>query len=137
MTWQQIQDGLSKIDWGLVIGVIALIFTAVSLQIQRKHYRLSVRPIALIAVADYENEVTVYLQNKGTGPLIVKKLSFTNQYGKTETAIIDFFGSDFENVILEHVCRRYGWLDNSSKRYKNSYRIKWRSDRQRVCSYSR
>ena len=99
MTWQQIQDGLSTIDWGLVTGVIALIFTAISLQVQRKHNRLSVKPIALVSVGDYENELAVHLQNKGTGPLIIKELSFVDQNGKTEKAIIDFFGSDFKNVV--------------------------------------
>ncbi len=71
MTWQQIQDGLSKIDWGLVTGVIALIFTAISLQVQRKHNKLSVKPIAIISAGDYQDELAVHVQNKGTGPLII------------------------------------------------------------------
>ena len=118
MTWQQIQDGFSKIDWGLVTGVIALIFTAISLQVQRKHNRLSVKPIALISVGNYENELAVHLQNKGTGPLIIKKLSFVDQSGKTEKAIIDFFGSDFKNVVWStFVADIDGWtiLPNETK----------------------
>jgi hypothetical protein len=99
MIWQQIQGELSKIDWGLVTGVIALIFTAISLQVQRKHNRLSVKPIAIISVGDYENELAVHIQNKGTGPLVIKKLSFSNENGKTEKAIINFFGSEFKDVI--------------------------------------
>lgn len=102
MNIQQFQDTLSKVDWGvitgIVTGVIALIFTAISLQVQRKHNRLSVKPIAIVSVGDYETELAVYLQNKGMGPLIIKNLSFTSQNGKTEKAIIDFFGTDFKNV---------------------------------------
>ena len=101
MTWQQIQDEISKIDWGIITGVIALFFTAISLQIQRKHNRLSVKPIADVMVGDYENELEVYIENKGTGPLIIKNLSFTNQDGKTEKAINNFFGSDFKNVVWD------------------------------------
>lgn len=97
--WQQILDVLAKIDWGIVTGVIALIFTAVTLQVQRKHNRLSVKPIAIISVGDYLNELAVYLQNKGTGPLIIEDLSFTDQSGKREKSIIDFFGLDFRNVF--------------------------------------
>ncbi len=99
--WQQIQDVVSKIDWGIVTGIIALIFTAISLQVQRKHNRLSVKPIGIISVGDYENELTVYLENKGTGPLIIKNLSVTNQNGKIEKAIIDFFGVEFKNVVWD------------------------------------
>jgi hypothetical protein len=87
------------IDWGVVTGVIALIFTAVTLMIQRKHNRLSVKPIAIISVGDYINELTVCLQNKGTGPLIIKNLSFTDQSGRKENSIIDFFSSDFREVV--------------------------------------
>ena len=98
MGCEQIQVEISKIDWGLVTGVIALIFTAINLYIQRKHNRLSVKPIAIISVGDYENELAVNLQNKGTGPLIIKDLSFTTENGKTKKAIIDFFGLEFKDV---------------------------------------
>jgi len=97
--WQQILYILAKIDWGVVTGIVALIFTAVTLWIQRKHNRLSVKPIAIISVGDYLNELAVYLQNKGTGPLIIKDLSFTDQSGRKEKSIINFFGSDFRNVV--------------------------------------
>jgi len=118
MTWQQIQDGISKIDWGLVTGIVALIFTAISLQVQRNHNRLSVKPIAIVSVGDYENELAVYLQNKGTGPLIIKKLSITDQNGRTEKAIIDFFDSEWENVMWStFVADIDGWaiLPNETK----------------------
>ena len=118
MTWQEIQDGLSMIDWGLVIGVIALFFTAISLGVQRKHNRLSVKPIAIVSVADYENVLAVRLQNKGTGPLIIKNLSFIDQNGKTKKALIDFFGSDFKNVVWStFVADIDGWviLPNEAK----------------------
>jgi len=118
MDWQQIQNGLSKVDWGVVIGIIALFFTAISLQVQQKHNRLSVKPIAIVSVGDYENELAVYLQNKGKGPLIIKKLSFIDQGGKTEKAIIDFFGSDYKNVVWStFVADIDGWtiLPNETK----------------------
>lgn len=96
-----IQDGFSKIDVGVVISVTALLFAAISLQFQRKHNRLSVRPIAMIILGDFENELAVHLQNKGTGPLIIKKLSITDQSGRTNKAIIDFFASDIYKVVWD------------------------------------
>ena len=106
------------IDWGLVIGIIALFFTAISLRVQRKHNRLSVKPIAIVSVADYENVLAVRLQNKGTGPLIIKNLSFIDQNGKIKKALIDFFGSDFKNVVWStFVADIDGWaiLPNEAK----------------------
>jgi hypothetical protein len=104
--WQQILDYLEKMDWAvvpaviaLVLLVVALIFTAETLRIQRTHNRLSVRPIAVITVGDYLDELVVHLQNKGTGPLIIKDLSFTDQSGRKEKSIVDFFGSDFGDVV--------------------------------------
>ncbi len=98
---QQItRDVLQGIDWGAVtIGVIALIFTAITLFVQRKHNRLSVKPIAIITVADYESRISVYLHNRGIGPLIIKKLSFTNENGKQVSSLIEFFGNEFDDVV--------------------------------------
>lgn len=97
--WQQILDILTRIDWGIVTGAIALVFTAVQLHLQRKHNRLSVKPIAIISAGDYLNKLAVCLQNKGTGPLIIKNISFVDQSGRKEKSIIDFFDSEFRDVV--------------------------------------
>jgi hypothetical protein len=88
------------------------------LQVQRKHNKLSVKPIAIVSVADYENELAVRLQNKGTGPLIIKNLSFTDSSGKIEKSIIDFIDSSFKNVVWStFVADIGGWaiLPNETK----------------------
>jgi hypothetical protein len=107
---QQILDFITKIDWGVIIGIIALLFTAISLQVQRKHNRLSIKPIAIISVGDYENQLAVYLQNKGTGPLIIENLSIALDNDRKEKAIIDFFDSNFKNVVWStYVANIDGW----------------------------
>jgi len=60
------------------VAVLSLIFTASALYIQRAHFRRSVRPIASIPVADYENKVSVMLKNKGIGPLHVLQFHATD-----------------------------------------------------------
>jgi len=97
--WNQFLSYFANLDWGLIIGVVALIFTAISLRMQQKHNRLSVTPIAIISVGDYLDELAVYLQNKGTGPLIIQQLSFLGENGRREKSIIDFFGEDFRRII--------------------------------------
>ena len=90
---------LAATDWGAVTGVIALVFAAISLRVQRKHNRLSVKPIAIISAADYKDRISVYLQNQGTGPLIIKKLLFTDEDNGTSSSLIEFFGAEFSNVV--------------------------------------
>lgn len=48
---------------------------------QRRHNELSVRPLAEITVADYENSLRVKLRNNGSGPMIV--LAVTVSDGST------------------------------------------------------
>ncbi|KUG11035.1 hypothetical protein BEI02_11165 [Elizabethkingia sp. HvH-WGS333] len=64
------------------IGVFISIWTIVS---TRKHNKLSVKPIAYILPQNYEDKVCVNIQNKGTGPLIVKEISFTDIIDKRTT----------------------------------------------------
>jgi hypothetical protein len=67
----------------LVLSLTAIIFTAVSIFLQKRHNRNAVKPIANIAISDYEDKISVSIQNNGTGPLIVKSFrAFTEQENK-------------------------------------------------------
>ena len=64
---------------------LALIFSTIAVSIsiwavlsQRKHNVLSVRPLAEVTVADFENSLCVRLCNNGTGPMIVTKVVVSN-----------------------------------------------------------
>lgn len=95
---QIFEEFIIRTDWGVVISIIALIFTAVTLYFQRQHNRLSVRPIAIVTVGDYEHRLSVFLQNEGLGPLIIKELRFRDESGNIESALLDFFGEKFDDV---------------------------------------
>lgn len=80
-------DLLQKIldDPKTTIALCAVLISLISLTLSlytsyqtRKNNRLGVRPIAYILPDDYEERVSVELQNKGTGPLITKKIKFVN-----------------------------------------------------------
>ena len=79
-----------------IIAIFALIISIVSLGLafyssyqNRLHNQLGVRPLAYILPKDYEDNISVIIQNKGTGPLITKNISFNN--GKeTKDYLIDF-----------------------------------------------
>jgi hypothetical protein len=53
----------------LVVSVVATVSAIWSAFVQRRHMRLSVRPIASFRVADFEDRVGVFLANKGLGPM--------------------------------------------------------------------
>ena len=82
-------------DPTLVIAVCALIVSVASTAlatwtayVQRKHMRLSVKPIAAFPVTDFENSVGVFLQNKGLGPLRVANLK-----------VVDADGTEFPDLV--------------------------------------
>jgi len=62
----------------VAVAIIALIFSIGSSAAQRKHNRLSVRPLASVLLGDYEKQVYVKLTNNGTGPMIIKSIRIIN-----------------------------------------------------------
>lgn len=56
---------------GLVLSVVAISISMWGVRTQRLHNELSVRPLAEVTVADYEDCLRVKLCNNGIGPMIV------------------------------------------------------------------
>jgi hypothetical protein len=73
----------------LLVAAISIVLSLCTLLIQKRHNRLSVKPLPFIAVADYEDRLWVKLVNNGSGPLIVKS---TNVIGtnKSSEGVISF-----------------------------------------------
>lgn len=71
----------------VIISIISMIFTVIFSMFQVKHNKNSVKPISAIKFNDYENEITVKIQNVGTGPLIINKLVFKNSSKESSTLI--------------------------------------------------
>ena len=72
----------------LVVSVLATCLAVWSAVTQRKHMKLSVKPIAAVPVGDFEQEIGVYLSNKGLGPMLVKKLEVTDKKGNAHSDLI-------------------------------------------------
>lgn len=58
----------------IIISIIAVIFTACALYIQRKHNIKSIKPIGKIRIGDYESNIYIRIDNSGIGPLILLKV---------------------------------------------------------------
>lgn len=72
----------------VVISIISMVFTTVFSVLQIKHNKNSVRPISSIQVSDYEDLLSVYILNVGTGPLTINKLRVYNNNDEFD-ALID------------------------------------------------
>lgn len=71
----------------IVISIISIIFTTTFSILQVKHNKNSVRPIASILLNDYENLLSVYIENVGTGPLTITKLSCSDGFHEENSLI--------------------------------------------------
>jgi hypothetical protein len=61
--------------FALLISAGSLFFAARTLSVQRKHNALSVRPLAEVTVADFENSLRVKVRNNGSGPMVIKVIT--------------------------------------------------------------
>lgn len=53
----------------VIVSISALGLSIYVAWLQRRHMKLTVKPIPAITFGDYENEIKVYLENNGLGPL--------------------------------------------------------------------
>lgn len=94
----------------LVVSVISLGFTLWAQFAQRKHMRLSVRPVAAISVADFENRVAVWLVNKGLGPMRIRILTVRDAAGTVHSDLLSHMPSLSSGVVWTNF---YGRADGA------------------------
>lgn len=73
----------------LFVSGLSVWISVWSARAQRKHNELSVRPLAEVMVADYENSLRVKLRNNGTGPMIIKAV-IVSDGATTKDCLIDW-----------------------------------------------
>jgi hypothetical protein len=73
----------------LVVSVVAIVIARRTLHHQQAHNVLSVRPIPMLATADYEECVSVSLRNHGVGPMLIKTMHVSE--GDTQQAYVRQF----------------------------------------------
>jgi hypothetical protein len=83
-----------------ITSICALIVAYVTFATSKKHNYLSVKPIGYILPQDYDDDLCVILQNKGTGPLISKSIKFINDITKEEKKYLIDFIPDLNNQII-------------------------------------
>lgn len=73
----------------VLISFVSIILAIATILINRKHNRISVRPLARIDVGDYENRLFVRVESCGVGPLIVSELIIARGHQAIGGQLID------------------------------------------------
>ncbi len=82
-----------------IVSLCALVVAYITFTALKRHNYLSVKPIGYILPKDYEDDLCVILQNKGTGPLITKSIRFINDKSNEEKKhLIDFIPNSSEII---------------------------------------
>ncbi|OGT83126.1 MAG: hypothetical protein A3G96_03385 [Gammaproteobacteria bacterium RIFCSPLOWO2_12_FULL_52_10] len=76
----------------LTISMVSLYVSHATLKIQRRHNVLSVKPIPMVSVADYEDRLTVKILNNGSGPLIIKDVQVKKE-SQVRESLVDWMPS--------------------------------------------
>ena len=85
----------------LLIATISIFVSWRTLSNQRKHNKLSVRPIPYFRVGDYDNRLIVAIDNHGSGPLIITKLTVSNDL-EIKKDIISWMPDQPKSVLFNH-----------------------------------
>ncbi len=82
----------------VLIAVFSIIIGTLSLNVQRRHNRKTVKPISNLMFSDYENHIAVNIKNAGVGPLIIKSFTVKNKLGQAKKNIIDWMPDHPNNL---------------------------------------
>jgi len=70
-----------------VTSVASLFVSRATLKKQHRHNVLSVTPIPMVSVADYEDRLTVKILNNGSGPLIIRNVKVKKESQERQSLI--------------------------------------------------
>ena len=73
----------------ILVGFLSIMLTVLTLRTNRRHNQLSVKPIADISASDFENKLSVTLDNRGNGPLIIQAFRAVKN-GVSKSSLIDW-----------------------------------------------
>ena len=93
--------------FALILTFISILITAISVSLQRKHNKQSVKPILNIILADYENRISVMLQNKGLGPLTIEHFYVLKDEKKIENNLIDCMPDLPDKLMWKHFIKDF------------------------------
>ena len=74
----------------IFISASSMVLAAITLLVQRKHNKLTVRPIAELVLTDQKNLIEIAIRNNGVGPLMCNEVVTKNGQNEQRRHITDF-----------------------------------------------
>lgn len=84
----------------IIVSIISLTVAIIALATQRKHNKLSVKPIPHFSKGDYEDHIFVKIKNYGLGPLQIENFEIKKDKS-TFKRLIDSFGGLASQITWE------------------------------------
>ena len=78
----------------IIVAITSIFISVITYWSQRKHNKLSFKPIPFIKIGKYEHDIFVELYNYGTGPLIITNLKATYKNKKSYNTLIQCVQSE-------------------------------------------
>ena len=97
----------------IIIAVCALGISFISILIglftfinERRHFRITVKPIGQIKMLDYPGHTGVYIENLGVGPLIGDRVKVMDLEGKKYEYLIDLTPQPFGSIQYSNYSKK-------------------------------
>ncbi len=100
MNWLQQNFQLVTAFSAVFISLVSLMVAVLTLRAQKKHNKLSVKPVAHISKGDYEDKIFVRLKNYGNGPMFIDSFIVQNERGEFKK-LIESFGDVATEIMWD------------------------------------
>ncbi|RYU62665.1 hypothetical protein ERW51_18750 [Aliivibrio finisterrensis] len=84
----------------VIVSVVSIVVAIKTLNAQRRHNKLSLKPIVHISKGDYEDKIFVRVKNYGLGPLIITECEI-NKYGEKYNTLVDSIGDRASELMWD------------------------------------
>lgn len=83
----------------LITSIVAVVFTIIALRVQRNHNYKSLQPIGKIRTFNYPDNISLRIDNYGTGPLIIKSLFVNGKDIGPEDGLLNCIPKEFADSL--------------------------------------
>jgi hypothetical protein len=103
----------------VIVSIFSILIARESLNMQRKHNTLSVKPIPNISEGDYVDtgKVEVLLENVGAGSMVIQKMKTFNKKGESKVNLFDWIDDEVKPFLNDHTTK----LEENTLKVGNKY----------------
>jgi len=87
----------------VIVSIFAVIVAMLSIKSQEKHSKNNAKPICSIRASNYDNFISVRIENNGTGPLILNSIKCACDSGIQGKSLFDLLPKDIKHMEYHRV----------------------------------